>query len=135
MADAATIQRQMFDVVQTRDWEGLRSLLHDDYVYRGPDGIEQKGAEAALEVAQTYLTAFSDMAFEVVAQTASGDTAVLEIIGRGTHDGELQGIPPTGRRVEVHGCNVIELRDGKIWREREYINLLSLMQQLGVIDE
>ena len=49
-----------------------------------------------------------------------------------THQGELMGIAPTGRRVEVPVCNVIEVRDGKIYAEREYFDTAHLMQQLGV---
>jgi len=29
-------------------------------------------------------------------------------------------------------CNVIELRDGKVYREREYMDMLAIMSQLGV---
>lgn len=54
-------------------------------------------------------------------------------LATGTHLGELQGIAPTGRTVTARVCNVIEVKDGKIWREREYYDALSLMQQLGVI--
>ncbi len=31
-------------------------------------------------------------------------------------------------------CNVVEARDGKIHRERDYFDTLSLMQQLGLAD-
>ena len=59
---------------------------------------------------------------------------MLEIVARGTHTGPLDGIPPTGRRAEVVGCNVVEIRDGKIHRERDYYDTMALMQQLGLAE-
>ena len=51
---------------------------------------------------------------------------------RGTHTGLLMDIPATGKAVEVPGCNVIEVRDGLIYREADYFDTGTLMQQLGV---
>jgi predicted ester cyclase len=55
-----------------------------------------------------------------------------EFIGRGTHRGDLMGIAPTGRPIHIPVCEVLELRDGKIYREREYIDMAYLLTQLGV---
>ncbi|KAA0233539.1 MAG: Aklanonic acid methyl ester cyclase DnrD [Acidimicrobiales bacterium] len=135
MANAAELHRQMLDAVLDRDFDKLRDLCHADYVYAGGDGVEQKGADAGVAVAETYSTAFPDLSFEIRSQYEfDGDVSVLELTARGTHEAELEGIPPTGRRVEVVVCNIIEIQDGKIYREREYFDGLSLMQQLGVIE-
>lgn len=135
MADAATIQRDMFDAIRRGDWGTLRSLYHADYVYRGGDGNEQKGADAGVAVAQTYMTAFPDLSFDVRQQwSPATDVAILECVNRGTHTAELEGIPGTGKRVEVPYCNVIETKDGKIMRERDYWDNLTLLRQLGVVD-
>src|SRR3712207_8203751 len=53
--------------------------------------------------------------------------------GRGTHRGEVQGIPPTGRRVEMPGSVFYRIVDGKIVEFRGLFNMMGLMQQLGVI--
>jgi len=58
--------------------------------------------------------------------------AVAELVFRGTHTGELMGIAPTGRRVELNVCNVMGIRDGKVYREREYYDAMAMMVQLGV---
>jgi steroid delta-isomerase-like uncharacterized protein len=134
MADVASIHREMFDVVQHRDLTRLRDLYHSEYTYRGPDG-EQGDTEAGVAVAEAYLSAFPDLAFTVEHQfTPDETTSVIELTARGTHQGELEGIAPTGRAIELVGCNVIEVVDGKIRREREYFDSMSLMVQLGVIE-
>jgi steroid delta-isomerase-like uncharacterized protein len=135
MPDAATIQKEMFAAVERRDFERLRELAHPDYTYVGGDGVEHAGADAGVAVAELYTTAFPDLSFEIRASHApSHDVAILELIARGTHTGPLDGIPPTGKRAEIVACNIVEVRDGKIYREREYFDSLSLMQQLGVVD-
>ena len=135
MPDAATIQREMFEAVERRDFDRLRELLHPDYTYIGGDGVERAGAEAALAVADFYTTAFPDVTFEVRASHApSDDVSVLELIARGTHTGPLGDVPATGRAVEVVACNVVEVRDGRILREREYFDTGAIMSQLGLAE-
>jgi predicted ester cyclase len=53
--------------------------------------------------------------------------------GRGTHQGELQGIPPTGKRVEVPGSVFYQIVGGKIVEFRGQLDMLSLMQQIGAV--
>jgi ketosteroid isomerase-like protein len=60
--------------------------------------------------------------------------SITEFTARGTHKEDLPGIPATGRRVEVVACDVIEARDGKIYRRREYYDELSFREQLGAIE-
>jgi steroid delta-isomerase-like uncharacterized protein len=126
----------MWDAVNNKDFEGLRSLYHSDYTYTGTDGQEHKGAEAGVAVAQTYTSAFPDLSFEVRRQYDCGaGVSITEVTGRGTHQGELEGIAPTGRQVEGFACNIIEVRDGKIYRERDYFDRLALLEQLGIAPE
>jgi steroid delta-isomerase-like uncharacterized protein len=135
MADVAGLHREMFDAVMSRDFERLRDLCHPDYVYMSGDGEEQKGADAAVAVAQLYLSAFPDMRMEIRNQVAQGDVSVIEITARGRHDGPLGDIPATGREIEVVVCNVITARDGKIVREHEYFDNYSFLQKLGIVEE
>jgi len=136
MADAASLHREMFEVAFARDFEGLRAFYHPDYVYMAGDGVEQPGADAGVAVAETFLTAFPDMVFELRAQYApSDDVSIIEFTAKGTHQAPLEDIPATGRPVTMHVCNVLEVRDGKIHREREYYDTISLLQQLGVMGD
>ncbi len=135
MKNAQALQLEMLEAVRARDFAALRELYHPDYVYMSADGAEQKGPDAGVAVAETYLRAFPDLEFEIRHLYAAGTgVSVLELTARGTHQAELEGIPPTGRLVEVVVCNVVEAQDGLIVREREYYDSLSIMRQLGVID-
>jgi steroid delta-isomerase-like uncharacterized protein len=132
MSDAASIARELTDAWNRRDWTHYRQLLHPDYSYTGGDGKAQKGPDAGMAVAQMFATAFPDGKIDVQRIHAAGNTAVVEFIGRGTHKGDLMGIAPTGRQITIPVSDVVEIRDGKVCAEREYMDMLHLMQQLGV---
>jgi steroid delta-isomerase-like uncharacterized protein len=135
MATVTDIQRQVLDAWNRRDWETYRSLLHSEYRYTGPDGKEQVGPEAGLNVAKMYANAFPDGKLEVKNSLSSQSISVSEFIARGTHKGDLRGIPPTNKTVEVRIANFMELRDGKIFREREYFDMMTMLVQIGAIKQ
>jgi predicted ester cyclase len=82
----------------------------------------------ALLSLKTYTSAFPDVSFEFRHKYACGeDVSIMEVTVRGTHQGELEGIPPTGRQIEGFLCKVIDVRDGKIYRVREYFDNLALL--------
>ncbi|MBI2568422.1 MAG: ester cyclase [Candidatus Schekmanbacteria bacterium] len=133
MANPDTAHREMTDAWNRRDFNKFRALLHPDYTYTGGDGQEQRGPEAGLAVAQMFANAFPDGRIEIRRGYVQGDVAICEFRATGTFDGELMGIAPTGKHVEINVCNVLELRDGKIYREREYMDMLTMFEQLGVL--
>ena len=133
MPDAASIAREYLETWNRRDWARFREFFHQEYTYIGGDGQLQKGPEAGIAVAEMFATAFPDGRLDVKRTHAvSESVGVAEFTGSGTHTGELMGIAPTGRRMTLPVCTIIEVRDGKIYAEREYMDMLHLMQQLGV---
>ena len=132
MSDPASIAREYAECVNRRDFDRIRQLFDSGYSYTGGDGQRQDGPQAGIDVVQMYVSAFPDVKSEIRQVHTAGDTVVLEFIARGTHQAELMGIPATGRKVEVSICTVLDIRNGKIYAEREYFDVLHMMQQLGV---
>jgi ketosteroid isomerase-like protein len=66
---------------------------------------------------------------------ALGDYVVAQGIGRGTHLGVFLSpagvLQPTGRRMEVHFCDVYRLEDGKVIRADSYLDFYGLLRQLA----
>jgi predicted ester cyclase len=81
---------------------------------------------------QIWANALPDGKIDVRSIHAAGNVAIVEFIGSGTHTADLMGIAPTGRRISMPVCDVVEIRDGKIYAERQYMDMLHMMQQLGV---
>jgi steroid delta-isomerase-like uncharacterized protein len=83
--------------------------------------------------AATFRGAFPDWHSTVDELVTEGDRVAERWTGRGTHLGELQGIPPTGKRVEAPGSVFYRIVGGKIVEFRGQLDMMSLMQQLGAI--
>jgi predicted ester cyclase len=64
---------------------------------------------------------------------AEGERVAERWTGRGTHQGELAGIPPTSKLVEVPGSVFYRIVDGKIVEFRGQLDMMSLMQQIGAV--
>ena len=64
---------------------------------------------------------------------AEGDTVVGRITAYGTHEGDLFGIPRTGKAIRVSGIAIWRVRDGKITDHWHETDQMGLMQQLGVL--
>jgi steroid delta-isomerase-like uncharacterized protein len=80
-----------------------------------------------------YRNAFPDTDFTIEDVIAEGDKVVTRWIARGTHKGELQGIPPTGKQVAVTGMVATHLSNGKLVEGWSNFDALGMLQQLGVI--
>ena len=94
-----------------------------------------RGPESEKMRATLYRTAFPDVRLTIEDIIAEGDTVVARWSCRGTHKGDLRGIAPTGKQVNISGVTVARLANGKV--AESYVNwdALGLMQQLGVVSE
>lgn len=114
------------------DVDGLAAFYRQDVAYHGTQGDERRGRAAALELARTYLSAFPDMHLEVEQLVAEGDCVAARVRATGTHTGELLGMAPTGRRVDLRWImNMMRIADGRIVEEWEVWDQTDLMRQLG----
>ena len=92
------------------------------------------GNVAGLKAFNTMMrNAFPDWYSTPEELIAEGDRVAARLTGRGTHQGEFYGIPPTGRRVAVPGVVFYRISGGKIVEFRGQFDAMSMMQQLGVV--
>jgi steroid delta-isomerase-like uncharacterized protein len=94
-----------------------------------------RGIGAVREFYSRYQSAFPDAEITIEDQVAEGDKVVTRWTGRGTHKGELMGVPPSGNRVEVAGITISRIEGGKVAEEWDSYDALGLMQQIGAIPE
>lgn len=95
-----------------------------------------KGLKEYLQFQQAWATAFPDARVEILRVIASEDSAAVEFVGRGTHNGVLKtpagDIAATGKKVEIYFCDVFEFRNGKIAAGRTYFDAATMLRQLGL---
>jgi len=76
--------------------------------------------------------AFPDFHVSIQEQIATDDRVIQRGINRGTHEADYLGIPTTGNKIEFGSIIVCRIENGKIVEEREFADMLSFMQQLGM---
>ncbi|NIO68070.1 MAG: ester cyclase [Anaerolineae bacterium] len=91
------------------------------------------GPEEYKQFITMYRTAFPDLHMTIEDQIAEGDKVVNRWTSRGTHKGDLMGIPPTGKQTTVTGMYVARIIGGKIVEEWGNFDALGMMQQIGVV--
>ena len=84
-----------------------------------------------------YRAAFPNLRFDVEDVLASGDRVVTRARATGTHQGELMGMPPTGKDVDVQLIDIMRFDEDSLVPAEHWgvVDMLAMMQQLGVVPE
>jgi len=92
-----------------------------------------RGPEGAKQLVNLYRAAFPDLQFTYEDQIAEGDKVVSCWTARGTHKGDLMGIPPTGKQATITGITIMRIANGKIAEDWANFDVFGMLQQLGAI--
>jgi steroid delta-isomerase-like uncharacterized protein len=112
----------------------IDELFADDFVATIVGAPEQiRGPQGFREFVVMYRTAFPDLRITVDEQFAEGETVVTRWTATGTNEGELMGIPATGKQATTAGININRISDGKLVEGWGLFDQLGLLQQLGAV--
>jgi predicted ester cyclase len=84
---------------------------------------------------EKYLDAYREASLVVDEQIVQGDRVASRWTARGTHVGDLAGIPPTGRQVTISGVTIARIESGKLVEAWTSWDRLGLLVQLGALGE
>jgi steroid delta-isomerase-like uncharacterized protein len=131
-----TLARRWADIFNQGNLDLVDEIYAPDYVDHDPTMPEDvAGFEGAREFYSMYRSAFPDAEITIEDQLAEGDTVATRWTARGTHRGELMGVPPSGNRVEVMGVTISRIESGKIVEEWDIYDALGMMQAIGAVPE
>jgi steroid delta-isomerase-like uncharacterized protein len=97
-----------------------------------PTGEVHDGEQAVAAYFAETRAAFPDQRNETIALHHADDAVIVEFWLRGTHEGELRGIPPTGRAFEVRTVAFFLFDEDRLVCERVYFDTATILAQLGV---
>ena len=101
-----------------------------DFVsHNNPPGFPP-GAEGVKQFFTMFRDAFPDVSVDIDEIVAEGDRVAVATTFTGTHEGELMGVAPTGRRVSVTGIDIVRVAGGRIAEHRGLTDMVGLMRQL-----
>jgi steroid delta-isomerase-like uncharacterized protein len=120
----------------SHDVERIISFFTEKGVYEDvAGGLVSRGKKEISKYAEMTFVWSPDVKFEMKSFFSAGDWIGSEWLMKGTHKGDIPGLPATGKRFSIRGASVTELRKGKISRNTDYWNMLSFLQQVGLLPE
>ena len=129
------LYRQIWDQILNKgNLDLIDTHFASDYVFK-TSTVTLKGVGEVKQYYGAILRAFSDIEFVVEDAFGQGEKLAKRWVFRGTHTGELNGIPATGKRISLGGVTLARMVNGKLVEERDYADDLGLLQQLGVIPQ
>jgi steroid delta-isomerase-like uncharacterized protein len=125
-----------FEALNAQDPDTFSRLRAADFAAEVPGTPTPLNVEQTWKFNQGYLSAFSNAHIDVTLMIAQGNYVVAHYTATGTHTGPLptstgSSIPATGKKFAVKGCSTYEVKDGKISRQWDFADMLSLFGQLG----
>ncbi len=128
-----TLVLRFVDEVQNQhNLAAIDALFSPDFIDHS-DMTGSSGIEGTKAFFTMMFAAFPDMHFTVLQQLAEGDRVMTYKTFHGTHLGPFMGIPATGRQVTTDVIDICSVEDGKLAEHWTVTDLLSLLQQLGVV--
>lgn len=134
--DHAATARRLYELLSAGDVDGFGELLADDFI----EHEELPGLAPSKDGVKTFfrmqIAAFPDLHLAVEDVVADGAKVVARVRYTGTQHGEFQGMPPTGKAVDVQLIDIFAFADdGRVLEHWGVLDLMTMMQQLGVVPE
>ena len=136
--DLVGAARGVVEAFNAADWDRCKQILAEDSVY---DEVGTSrcltGHDEILPAWKGWREAMPDVKGTVNSAVSSGNTVVLEVTWQGTHTGPMPGpsgtIPPTNKSQTTRASWVLDFDGNRVKQSRHYFDMLSFMQQLGVL--
>ncbi len=129
----ALADRAAFEALNAHDADRYAKCLHEDFIFESA-GVSQPlvGREASRQYMKHWLAAFPDVNYELVEVITKDNYVVTRFHCTGTHKGTFMGHTATHRHIDLRGCLISLIQDGKRAHSWIYWDTATLMRQLGL---
>lgn len=130
-ANKAVVARFNKEVIERGDEAAFRELMAPDFVNRSAHPGMPNGPEGMIHTFNKILRpALPDLTVEIHDQVAEGDKVTTRKTIRGTHRGELFGIPATNKPVAIDVIDIVRVKDGRYVEHWGVNTLANVLAQL-----
>ena len=135
MSNEANIQllQESLEALNAHDAERFMDTIHEEVTWSlDASKAPVSGIKALRAVIEAMIVAMPGMNYELQQILgADDDHVIITYVLRGTHEGEFMGIAPTHNRIEMHGCVISKIKNGKRYKMWQYASGPGLLVQLG----
>ena len=119
------------ELVNTGQLDSFDEVVASGCVDNDPAPDQGPGPEGFKTFFTAMRTAFPDMKVEPQTMVAEGDQVAFAYTLTGTHNGDFNGIAPTGKAIEVRGMQIGRFEDGKMVERWGSSDELGILKQIG----
>jgi len=130
--DEAVVRRFYEEMNNGRKLELAPELFAPDHTMHDPQVPTAVGPGGMADSVKVYQDGV-DGHWGIEEIFSTDDRVVVRWTGSGTHVGEVNGIPPTGKAISVDAISIHRMADGQIAETWEVWDTLGFLQQLGVV--
>lgn len=134
-ANIAAVKRWGAEVASEGRYEVLDEILAPNFVDHDPAPDQGPGIEGLKDFFRTMRTAFPDLKGEAVELIATEEHVAMRYTLSGTHQGEFQGVAPTGKSFKVAALQLARFEGGRCVERWGSTDELGMMKQLGILKE
>lgn len=131
--DLKNLNHRWIRAFNERDWETERAVRSPNFQAHLSGATEPLDNNAWSGFMMAFTNAFPDARITIDACIEEGDAVSSRWSLTGTHQGEFQGIPATGRQVKFIGIEFNRVVDGRFVEHWSMFDNLALLKQLGVM--
>ncbi len=121
------------EVASAGNYDVLDEILAPGFVDRDPAPDQGPGVEGLKGFFRKMRSAFPDLKAEPVEVVATEDHVAMRYTISGTHQGEFQGVSPTGKSFQVAALQLARFENGRCVERWGSTDELGMMKQLGIL--
>jgi steroid delta-isomerase-like uncharacterized protein len=125
--------KRVMEAVNKGDLATIKELIAPDFIDYSPSTtIYTRSSEEFIEHIKMVHGGLPDFNISIEEPCAEGNIVTSRYVMTGTHQGEFEGIPPTGNKLKGTGILIFRIANGKVVEVREEFDSVGLLQQLGM---
>ena len=134
-AENKALFQDFIDGMNNQDYTFIDRLIDPNFVDHDPAPGQAPGLQGIKDLMKMLFTAFPDIHVTIDHVVADGDTVAGAATTTGTQDGDFMGIPKSGKKISMREVHMMRVTDDKMVEHWGLGDGMSMMQQLGVLDQ
>lgn len=120
-----------FENIEEENYDALRDLCHEDYVFYPQIDTPYPGVEGLIESEKKNFDAFPGFKMPIVEMVAEGDLVAAYFIFEGKHTGiQFAGVPANGKEARFSLMIRLRISEGKIIEQRSFVDIHDIIRQI-----
>jgi predicted ester cyclase len=128
----AIVRRFNKEFIEQGNENSFNELLSDNVInHSAPTGTPNGKESFYFFLNNVLRKGFQNLTVEILEQVAERDLVTTRKKIKGTHTGEIFGIPPSNKEVEINIIDIIRIQDGKYAEHWGQSNFDEVLKQIS----